>query len=996
MKDHANDKNSNGATGVDGRGIPEFWRSLAERAGDVDRDPSPERELPPRAESLDLDRRDFLKLGAVSLTVAALAGCGRVPREKIVPYLDQPEILVPGEPLFFATAMPFDGYGIGLLAKSDMGRPIKLEGNPLHPASVGATGVFEQASVLDLWDPQRSRAPAQRGEPATWDEVVSVLATARARMIRDGGRGIHVLTGTVTSPTIANQMQQLLERHPQLRWHQWQPVHRDNAYEGARLAFGEPLDALYHFEHARSVLSLDADFLSCGPGNLHHARAFSAGRRHGEPGFTPNRLYMVESTASLTGAAAEHRLALAPQRVAGVARRIAARLGVAQAGDGAPEAEHAAWIEAVADDLLAQRGKALVIAGERQPPEVHVLAHAMNDALGAVGSTVQYIDPVAARPGSQTDSLRRLVDAMRAGEVAMLLMIGSNPVYSAPADLAFADALGKVALSLHLGLYFDETAARSVWHVPQNHYLETWGDVRAFDGTASVIQPLIAPLYDTHDACELLDALLGNVGRSPHDIVRARWQSLLAGSGKGFEQAWSEVLYRGVLASSAARPRQVSLRRDALRNTPSAAAATQGLALVFTPDPAVWDGAYAHNAWLQEFPKPLVRYTWDNAAQLSPATAERLHLHNEQVVRIAWRGRTVEAPVWIVPGHPDDTVSVSLGYGRRHAGEIGTGRGFNAYALRTADAPWFVTGAELHRTDRRHALATTQHHQRMHGRDIVRATGLQHFQRDPRFAHEKDIHPLESLYPKFSYPDYAWGMAINLNTCIGCGACTIACQAENNIPVVGRDQVMMGREMHWIRVDCYYRGAAADPETFFQPVPCMHCEHAPCELVCPVEASIHDSQGLNVQVYNRCVGTRFCSNNCPYKVRRFNFLDYTGRAEPSLWAQRNPEVTVRSRGVMEKCTYCLQRISVARIRASEENRRLRDGEVITACQAVCPTEAIVFGDLNLDDARVTRLKTSPLNYALLGELNTRPRTTYLAVVRNFNPALESRNHEHDG
>jgi molybdopterin-containing oxidoreductase family iron-sulfur binding subunit len=580
--------------------------------------------------------------------------------------------------------------------------------------------------------------------------------------------------------------------------------------------------------------------------------------------------------------------------------------------------------------------------------------------------------------------------------VDTLIILGGNPVYDAPADLEFGRALERVPLSVHSGLLVDETADRCKWHVPAAHELETWGDARAFDGTLTIQQPLIAPLYGGKSAIELLGLLTGQLGFTSHDVVRATWQQRFGK--EQLEDRWSEALRNGVVANTAASFEHVALlekppapaaaRAEQVQpaggtaTAPAGEATEAAIEIVFRPDPFLWDGRYAQVAWLQELPRPLTRLTWDNAAMMGPRLAARLGVQNGDVVELALEKRSTRAPVWIVPGHADDAVTLPLGWGRTAAGAVGSRRGVSAYALRSSTAPWFARGLRLTRLDERQTLASVQGHNRMAGRDIIRGASLQAYRANPDFAKKQaDIEPPESLYPNYSYPDHAWGMSIDLTSCIGCGACTIACQAENNIPTVGKQQVLIGREMHWIRVDRYEEGPLETPRTAFQPVPCMQCEHAPCETVCPVEASIHDTEGINVQVYNRCVGTRFCENNCPYKVRRFNFFRYA-LDMPSLNAMRNPDVTVRMRGVMEKCNYCLQRIVRARIVADRENRALHDGEVVTACQAVCPTQAIVFGDLNDPRSQVRIAKSSPRNYALLGELDTRPRTTYLARIVN--------------
>jgi len=812
------------------------------------------------------------------------------------------------------------------------------------------------------------------------------LGAELAKQAASGGAGLRVLTETVTSPTLAAQLQALLAAYPAARWHQYEGVHRDNAIEGARLAFGEPVGVHYRLDQADVILSLDADFLNAGPGHVRYAHDFAARRRVADGATAMNRLYVVESTPGVTGAIADHRWPVRSSQVEGVARALAAQLGVAGVPAPAEEALPADWLAALARDLQAHRGRSLVVAGDQQPPIVHALAHALNDALGNVGRTVVYTDPVEAAPVNQTESLRELTTAMNAGEVELLVIIGGNPVYTAPADLAFADALGRVPFRVHLGLYADETAALCDWHIPQAHTLETWGDVRAYDGTITIQQPLIAPLYSGKSAYELLSALLGDATQTSHDIVRGHWEAQRGG--EGFNQFWQTALHDGVIAGSALPPRPVTLSAQ----WPAATAAPEGLEVIFRPDPTIWDGAFANNGWLQELPKPLTKLTWDNVALVSPATAQRLKLSNEQVIELAYRGRTLRAPVWIQPGHADEAITLFLGYGRTRAGHVGTGAGYNAYALRTADAPWFDGGLAVRATGERYALAGTQHHFVMEGRDLIRAGTLAEFQADPEFIHHGRHKAEASLYPPHPYPGYAWGLSIDLGACIGCNACVIACQAENNIPVVGKEQVARGREMHWIRIDHYFAGDLDAPEIYHQPVPCMHCEDAPCEPVCPVAATVHSPEGLNEMTYNRCVGTRYCANNCPYKVRRFNFLQFADYHTESLKLLNNPDVTVRARGVMEKCTYCVQRINAVRIAAEQAGRTIADGEIVTACQQTCPTQAIVFGNINDPNSRIAQRRASPLNYTLLEELNTRPRTTYLARLRNPNPEIEGEAH----
>jgi molybdopterin-containing oxidoreductase family iron-sulfur binding subunit len=980
-----------------------YWKSLEELARAPQFLEFLHREFPEQASTFDdpEGRRGFLRMMGASLALAGLTGCTRQPEEKIVPYVKPPEDLVPGRPLFFATAVTDGGYAKGVIVESHMGRPTKVEGNPDHPASLGATDVFGQASVLDLYDPDRSQTLTHLGEIRPWGSFLAAVKAALEAQRATQGGGLRILTETVTSPTLAAQMQELLAAFPAARWHQYDPVGADSVRGATAAAVGAPSEVLYDFEKADVILCLDADFVGHGPANLRMIRAFTSRRRLGREQSSAgmSRLYVAESSPSLTGALADHRLPVRASEIEALAGAVAAGVG-STGGAAAPPggALPAGWIAGVAKDLLAHAGRSVVMAGPWQPAAVHVLAHAMNQKLGNLGRTVTYAPSVEARPVDQTASLRDLAAAMDAGQVQALVVLGGNPVYEAPADLEFARRMDKVPLRIHFGLYDDETAERCHWHVPAAHPLEAWSDARAFDGTVTIVQPLIAPLYaGCKSAHELLAAFTSRPERSGHDIVREHWRA--QGAPGADEKAWQRALHDGVLAAPAVA--KVAGPGPAASAPPPplpAAPAAQGLEIVFRPDASVRDGRFANNGWLQELPRPLTKLTWDNAALMSPRTAESLGVSIEStsvgsytdVVELRYRGRAVKAPAWIVPGHPDGTVTVHLGYGRTRAGRVGTGVGFNAYALRTSDAPWFGGGLEVGKTGERHLLACTQDHWSMEGRNPVRAGTLEEYEKHPDYAKELFHEPPRALtlYPGFAYKGHAWGMAIDLNSCVGCNACTIACQAENNIPVVGKEQVGRGREMHWIRVDRYYSGAVENPETHHQPVPCMQCENAPCEVVCPVAATVHSDEGLNDMVYNRCVGTRYCSNNCPYKVRRFNFFLYSDFETPSLKLQRNPDVTVRSRGVMEKCTYCVQRINRARIDARNAGRPIKEGEIKTACQQACPGEAIVFGDVNDPQSRVAKLKAEPRNYGLLADLNTRPRTTYLAHVKNPNPEME--------
>ena len=982
-----------------------FWRSLDELAESEAFQAWMRDEFPgsPFEWHGSFSRRSFLKLMGASMALAGLSACTRQPLEKIHPYVQAPEDLVPGKPLYFATAVTLGGYAKGVLVESHMGRPTKIEGNPQHPASLGATDVFSQAAILELYDPDRSQVVQRDGRIHTWGRFLQELKVELLNQQRVDGAGLRILTETVTSPTLAAQIQAILERFPLARWHQYEPVNRDHSRIASQQSFGRFLDTQYDFDKAEVIVAFDSDFVSDLPGSLRYARQFAAHRRIADHEVKMNRLYCVESYPTLTGTLSDHRLSLKPTDVGHLAHALARELGVAVPELPAPSEaaqKYAHWIRAVARDLKKHRGACLIVVGESQPPFVHMLAHILNATLENVGQTVWYTEPVEAAPVLQNESIRQLTEDMQNGSVELLVILGGNPAFNAPAELAFEEKLEQVKLSVHLSLYEDETSAACSWHVPQAHSLETWGDARAFDGTATIMQPLIAPLYGGRSVHEFLAVFLDQTGQSAYDAVRAFWQA--QHTKVDFEEFWQVSVHDGVVAGTALPPLSVRPRTEPLAEQmqqDSRKSSGDGLEIVFRPDPTVWDGRFANNGWLQELPKPLTKLTWDNAAMLSPATAERLDLKSEDVVDIELDGRTVRAPVWVLPGHPDDALTVHFGYGRSRTGHVGTGTGFNAFALRTSAAAWHAAGAKLNQTGQRYRLASTQlHHniddlvevaEAVERRHLIRSATLMDYLEHPELIHEMGHDPPDdlTLYPKYEYEGYSWGMVVDLGACIGCNACTVACQSENNIPVVGKDQVAAGREMHWIRVDRYYEGSLDNPDVHHQPVMCMHCENAPCEVVCPVAATTHSKEGLNEMVYNRCVGTRYCANNCPYKVRRFNFTLYADWETPSLKMMRNPDVTVRSRGVMEKCTYCVQRINHARIEAKKEDRTIRDGEILTACQQVCPTDAIVFGDINDPNSRVSQLKAEHRNYGILTELGTRPRTTYLAKIKNPNPEI---------
>lgn len=963
----------------------DMWRSLDEIAGTAEFRRFVEAEFPSIAERLParLSRRTLLKLMGASLSLAGLAACSRA--ESIVPYVRQPEMLIPGKPVFYATALSSDGFGIGAIVESHEGRPTKVEGNPDHPASRGATDAVMQAAVLTLFDPDRSRTPLKDGEPASYGDFLKDMAGLVSRWSASQGQGGALLIEVTTSPTLAAQIDALRARYPKLKLYRHDPLATPAATQASQALFGSTLTPVYRFDRAETIVSLDADFLGEGPGRLAHARDFTARRRVRSPSDRMSRLYAVESTPTITGAAADHRLAIKPSSIEAIAAGLNAALR-GQGASGTPTDQ--TWMAALVEDLKTAGRNALIIAGPHQSAFVHAAALAANATLGALGNTVELIEPPDALPVD--GDLAALCEAICQTAVDTVVVLGANPLHTAPAGLDVRKAFSSLKLLVHHGLYRDETAFLAHWHTPAAHELESWTDLRAYDGTASLVQPLIAPLYDGKTIHELLAVLGGQFETDALSLVRQHWPTL-------DDDAWKKALRDGVIANSAALPVSVATPPDLAGLKPIDASA--GLDIRFVADPWLRDGRFANASWLQELPRPLTKIVWGNAALISPATAERLKIRNGKIINIASNGADIDAPAWIVPGHPEETITLSFGFGRKVGSVAALAEGHDAFPLRHG-SEWFATGAEITPRDNSTRIITTQHHQAMEGRAIVRHASLDAFRQTPDFV-RKDAppSPTESLYPEWPYSQEAWAMAIDLSACIGCMACVSACQAENNIAPVGPDECERGHEMHWLRVDRYYDGSLDAPDTYFQPVPCMHCEKAPCEVVCPVNATVHTHDGLNAQVYNRCIGTRYCSQNCPYKVRRFNFLDHQSFDKDEAGPEQgmhNPNVSVRSRGVMEKCTYCVQRISARRIQAQIENRDIADGEVVTACQQVCPTQAITFGDRNRKDARVVREKAAPQNYALLEELNTRPRTTYLGKISNPSAKLAKPGEASDG
>jgi molybdopterin-containing oxidoreductase family iron-sulfur binding subunit len=966
-----------------------YWRSLDQFYQTPEFQGWINREFPQTAtEMLDEpSRRNVLKLMGASFALAGLTACRR-PVEHILPNAKGVEDYIHGRPVFYNTAMSLGGAAIGLMAETNDGRPTKLEGNPAHPFSQGKTKGYHQAAVLSLYDPDRTPNVRNGDRNPSFDEFKSFVAKLRPSL--GAGANLRILSETVNSPSLAAVRKHLLTRFPAARWVEYDAV---LTHETAMSAV-----PVYAFDKADVVVALDSDFLGLDSTTPINARKFAARRAQAEAG-SMNRLYAIESQFSVTGGSADHRLPVKSADIGRVASAILNQLkaGANLTGIGTGSGQQDAFVQAVAKDLGAARGRSIVVVGPRQPAAVHAVVHELNQALGNVGQTITYHRSERTRP--QLDQIKELAGEMANGTVNTLVMLAWNPVFTAPADTDFANNLKKVENSIYLAQDIDETAAVSTWAIPAAHFLESWGDAAAPDGTVSIQQPTIEPLHGGKTASELIALLSDYKDQRAYDIVRNFWLPIIPGGEKG----WRKSLHDGLVPAGAAPP-PVSDPGFASFGRVQPPAPASGYEVVFAPSWSIWDGRFANNGWLQETPDPVTTLVWDNAALLSVADAKKLGVENGNLIAIERNGKKIEAPVLIQPGQTEGSITLAVGYGRTKCGRIGLGTGVNAYALRTSDAFGFASGFNVSKAAGTYPLAQTQQHHTMDEpqlvdfvdavtRPMVREGTLEHFKKEPGFAQEMVEHPpLKSLYGDYDYSKgQQWGMTIDLNACIGCNACMVACQAENNIPIVGKEQVARGREMHWIRLDRYYTGAPENPRIANQPMLCMQCETAPCENVCPVAATVHSPEGLNDMVYNRCVGTRYCSNNCPYKVRRFNYLNWHEGIQEVQKMVHNPDVTVRMRGIMEKCTYCVQRIQEARIDLKTKGRRwIKDGDVQVACQQVCPTDAIVFGNLNDADSKVAKLKLSPRNYALLAELNTKPRGTFLAKLRNPNPELEAR------
>jgi Fe-S-cluster-containing dehydrogenase component/anaerobic selenocysteine-containing dehydrogenase len=970
-------------------------------------------DAPSAAKQLEMDRRRWLQLMGASLALAAAGGC-RWKEQEILPFAERPEGRTPGKFERFATAMPLGDTIVGFEVACVDGRPIKIEGNSRHPQSLGATDVFAQAALLELYDPDRSQSVVlgtrEQSQEKTWEHFEQACQTIFQRLHKNGGNGFCVLAEAQSSPTLAALRSRLLKAFPQAKWFEYEPVSDDNERAGAVLALGRPLRMHLMLDRAKVIVCLDADPLGSHPAAVRYAHDFVAGRQP-ESG-RMNRLYVVESGVSLTGAAADHRLPLRASQIPAFAAAL--HRGLIEKKPLASKTMQP-FLRAIVGDLLAQehQGRSVVCAGPAQPPEVHAVVHRINALLENVGKekTIVYTrSPDPERP-SHVDAMHALVAEMNVRRVNTLLILGGNPVYNAPADLAFGEALKRVETTVHLSAYRDETSRQSTWHLPRAHFLETWGDGRSYDGTYSVTQPMIAPLRNGRSPIEVLSMVLSSIGKSktpsPEELVRKTFQEQIANKSSA---SWQHVLRDGLLAESRWPEEESSGFRGQESESPNPQITTSPnqLEIVFCRDGKVHDGRFANNSWLQELPDPVTKLTWGNAALIAPATAKELGIEHGTLVDLKIGVRQVRIPAYVLPGQAPGTIGVTLGYGRRAAGKVGGDLpdvatvGVDVYPLRTTSSMYLAGNATIEPTGEYYPLATTHDHRTIDavGREetktraatLIRQATLGHYQKHPDFAkHDAGHPPLQSLWREPAYEGHRWGMTIDLSKCIGCAACVVACQAENNIPVVGKAQVLKGREMHWLRVDRYFQGNSESPYLAFQPLPCQQCELAPCEQVCPVAATVHSREGLNDMVYNRCVGTRYCANNCPFKVRRFNFFnfhkDLEVPANEIAKMKYNPQVTVRSRGVMEKCTYCVQRIQEVKIAAKNTGEAICDGQIKTACQQVCPTGAITFGDLSNPKSEVLRLQRSPRAYALLAELNIRPRTVYLAQINNPNPEL---------
>jgi MoCo/4Fe-4S cofactor protein with predicted Tat translocation signal len=955
-----------------------YWRSLEQLSDSPEFQEVLQREFPAGAAELNdpVTRRNFMKIMGASVALAGLASC-RMPKETIVPYVKSPENLVPGKPKFYASTFTFADYNYGVLVESHEGRPTKIEGNDLHPGSLGATSSWALASVLSLYDPDRSKAPSFKNAKNTWNQFEQDYRTWSQSFAANKGADVAVIAESFNSPAVDSQVQKFRSQYPNATWVTYEPVSHENVVQGVRAVSGKAARPAYHLDGASIILSVDSDFLGSETDSIRLTKEFSKRRRVHSPKDTMNRLYAVESSTTSTGAMADHRLSLESSKIPAFLISLYNQLGLSslpskfqkQGLDG----EYSEWIKVTAADLKRNRGKSVLIAGSHQSAFVHAMVALINQSIAST-SIVTY-HPVTG--GSNTAELKKLADRIAKNQIKTLIMLGGNPAYNTPVDLNLAEGIKNIENTVHVSSYMDETSSLAKWHLPLSHYLESWSDTQALDGTLGVVQPLIQPLYDSKSMLEVVHLLASKTPRSGYDIMVDAWK------GKN----WNKTVQDGVLKAS--NSTSASFSTSNLPDFNKASSNSDDVEVVFLASPSTFDGRFANNGWMQETPQPMTKITWDNPALISPSLAKKHGLKSGQYIVLKNGNRSFEIPVFIVPGMAKSTVTIHLGGGREF-GTVAKGHGFNTYKLRSSVNPDIDTGYTLTTLSKTYKISSTQDHGSMEGRPLVREATKHHFNEHPDFAQHMVEHPpLKSLWKEHEYKEgYQWGMVIDLNTCTGCTSCVTSCQSENNIPIVGKEQVGNNREMHWIRIDRYFSGHEDSPMIVHQPVPCMHCENAPCEQVCPVNATVHDQEGLNVMTYNRCIGTRYCSNNCPYKVRRFNFFNYTKDTPQVQQMAANPDVTIRFRGVMEKCTYCVQRINEVRSTAKLEDRSIRDGEIKTACQQACPADCISFGNILDPNSKVSQMKKLDTNYSMLEELNIKPRTTYLAKLRNPNPEMK--------
>jgi molybdopterin-containing oxidoreductase family iron-sulfur binding subunit len=1033
-----------------------YWRSLGELENSQEFRAWLEREFPQGASELAgnaLSRRGFLRLMGASAALAGLglSGCRR-PESYLVPFTASPEWQIPGRHLHYATALPRPGGALPLVVTTFDGRPIKIEGNPQHPESLGKTDAWAQASILDLYDPERSRRFLKNGSGIASDELFGRIDTLHTQWDQNRGSSLAILADGAGGPTRQRLRAEMAKTFPEMSWAEYEPLPTEGKSAAVESSFGKGARLKFSLKGAKVIFAADCDLLSPGRMGVRVAREFADGRRVRGPSDEMNRLYAAESRFTLTGASADHRLRLPAAymgELCALIGRELVRLGLGGGGlsellqahgDKGWQGVDATWVREAAKDLAAHAGASLFVVGAHQSDEAQALGLAINQALGNFGKTLHVLRSDV--PPALT--LNELAERLRSGKIETLIILGGNPAYNAPADLDWAALQKRIPTVLRLGYYEDETTRLAGWHIPQAHPLEAWGDATASDGSYLSIQPTILPLFGGISDVQLLARCLALPVTQGPELVQETFKNRLGRTlGRGeFDQEWAKFLHAGVFPDSASAPVSATFNATALvgwlkgKTSPPPTLAVDRCELVFAEDYSVSDGRWNNNGWMQEYPDPITKLTWDNAILLSAATAKALGAENKtehgstlcRTVKITVGERSVEGPALVVPGHADFSLTLPLGYGRTAVGIVGEGTGFNAYPLRTSAAMGFAMGAQVEVLKKEWVeLAVTQEHSAMEGRALVREAPLAEYRKDPNFTDKLgiDAHspPLKSFYENTVLNGvHQWGMSIDLTTCTGCNACVVACQAENNIPIVGKDQVIKGREMHWIRIDRYFEGEPEDPQMLMQPVACMHCENAPCETVCPVNATVHSEEGLNVMAYNRCIGTRYCANNCPYKVRRFNFFDYnqrpvlersgsllgtlfgveadglykgplTPKSTPeTIKMQKNPNVTVRMRGIMEKCTFCVQRLEAAKIdqkvkAGGSPAVKVPTDTIQTACQQACPTDAIVFGDLSDPASRVAQLKKLEHDYGMLEYLNTRPRLTYLGRLRNPNPAM---------